>query len=77
MAKNRYLLLCEFCNWRKVTDGTDIKDMKEVKTCTSCHGARQFKCPGCGRLIRVRKIKTPEPIKPDLDDEDTGPSMIY
>jgi hypothetical protein len=27
-----YQLYCEICNWKKITDGSDVKDMVELKT---------------------------------------------
>ena len=32
MSIKLYQLYCEICNWKKITDGSDIGDMVEVKT---------------------------------------------
>lgn len=36
MKKNKeipfYMLYCEICNWKKVSDGSDIKEMTELNT---------------------------------------------
>lgn len=29
---NSYILYCEICNWKKITDGSDIGDMYEYHT---------------------------------------------
>lgn len=32
MSVKLYLLLCDYCGYKKITDGTDAKDLIEVKT---------------------------------------------
>lgn len=32
MSVKNYLLFCEFCSYKRLTDGTDAKDLTEVKT---------------------------------------------
>jgi len=54
----KYILFCHVCGWKKLTDGSDLQNMVEVKTCNHCSGARQFKCPGCGRLVRAAQART-------------------
>ncbi len=54
----KYILFCHVCGWKKLTDGSDLQNMVEVKTCSHCSGARQFKCPGCGRLVRAAQVRT-------------------
>ena len=58
MSVKQYILFCHVCGWKKLTDGSDLQDMVEVKTCNHCSGARQFKCPGCGRLVRAAGART-------------------
>ncbi len=58
MSVSLYLLYCQHCAFKKITDGSDLADFKEVKTCKDCGGARQFKCPGCGYLLRATKAAT-------------------
>ncbi|GAF90871.1 unnamed protein product [marine sediment metagenome] len=31
MSKKLYKLYCEICNWKKITDGTDVAGMFEMK----------------------------------------------
>ena len=54
----KYILFCHVCGWKRLTDGSDLQNMVEVKTCNHCSGARQFKCPGCGRLVRAAQART-------------------
>ena len=58
MSVSLYLLYCQHCAFKKITDGSDLANFKEVKTCRDCGGARQFKCPGCGYLLRATKAAT-------------------
>lgn len=32
MSVKTYLLFCQYCSYKKITDGTDVKDLIEVKT---------------------------------------------
>ena len=32
MAVKLYKLYCEICNWKRITDGSDIQDLYEIKT---------------------------------------------
>lgn len=55
MSVKLYIILCGNCNYKKLTDGSDLAFLNEVKTCKDCGGSRQFKCPKCGYLMRARK----------------------
>jgi len=57
MSVQQYILLCSFCGWKKLTDGADLGELVEVKNCRHCSGARQFKCPSCGRLVKAAKAR--------------------
>ena len=54
-----YVLKCSTCNWYQFTTAhpDEIKDLHEVTSCASC-GGRKFKCPGCGRIIKMVKIRS-------------------
>lgn len=58
MSVKLYLLFCSHCSYKRTTDGSDLSNLREVKTCTTCGGARQFKCPQCGYLMRATKANT-------------------
>lgn len=55
MTTRLYLLLCNHCKYKKLTDGSDVAFLTEVKTCKDCGGSRTFKCPKCGYLLRTTK----------------------
>lgn len=59
MSIKLYLLQCQTCDYKRFTDGSDISDLTEIVTCKSCGGAKKFKCPRCGRLIKTKKIQVP------------------
>ena len=67
-----YRLYCDYCNWSKFTDGTDLSGLVPHKR-SQIQGhiptfnsegkvvnrpfltmPKQFKCPGCGRVITAR-----------------------
>jgi len=58
MSEQLYLLHCSHCGNKKLTDGSGLSGLVEVKTCKDCGGARRFKCPKCGYLMKVGKANT-------------------
>jgi transcription elongation factor Elf1 len=58
MDKN-FVVKCNRCSWSKVSTGTsdDLKDLFEIKTCTNCGRPRQFRCPKCGMIAKLTRIK--------------------
>lgn len=32
MSIKSYLLYCDNCNYKRITDGSDVQDLKEIKT---------------------------------------------
>ena len=32
MTINTYMFYCEICNWKKISDGSEIQDLVEIKT---------------------------------------------
>ena len=54
-----FLLKCK-CKWWKKTTGTteDLKGLVEHKPCANCHGARKFKCPKCGTIVKMMRVTT-------------------
>jgi predicted RNA-binding Zn-ribbon protein involved in translation (DUF1610 family) len=74
-----YRLYCEICNWKKITDGSDVRGLTEVKKSKIQRGIpridpktkkvvepewktmpKQFKCPKCGRPVKIRRIANPQ-----------------
>jgi len=84
-----YLLLCQHCGWKKITDGSDLENMTEVQSCESCGGSKKYKCNQCGYVIQVAKAhidtKTDYMKKKDkeqsnnddLDDPENGIINIF
>jgi DNA-directed RNA polymerase subunit RPC12/RpoP len=57
------ILYCEYCNWKKILRDKDPSE-KDV-----------FKCPSCGRIIKLKKISDPQKelelqIKKEKDEEE-------
>lgn len=57
MEKN-FLISCR-CGWRELSTGIaqDLTHLKEVKLCAKCGRARTFRCPHCGKLAKMIRIK--------------------
>ncbi len=62
MSKKYYMLYCEYCNFKKVTDGTAAKDMYEVKT-SPIPGGRVAKDPETDKQIRGKPIVQPRKLR--------------
>ena len=58
MVQRLYQLFCQHCNFKKLTDGSDLANYTEVRSCQSCAGGRQFKCAKCGYLMKVSRAST-------------------
>lgn len=69
MSDILYVLNCQHCHFKKLTDGSDLVNYVEVKTCQSCSGSRRFKCPKCGYLMKVSSanVKTVNSSQKFLD----------
>jgi len=54
-----FILKCKKCQWYKKTLGTkdELKGLVEFKPCANCHGIRKFKCPDCGTIIKMFRLK--------------------
>ena len=42
MSIKRYLLFCEYCSYRRITDGSDIQDLYEYKTTPMMTGVPKY-----------------------------------
>lgn len=53
------MLKCLKCKWWRKCNGTtpELKDLVEFKPCVNCHGARKFKCPKCGTIIKMQRLQ--------------------
>jgi len=56
MSKKYYRLYCEICNWKKVTDGSEIDGLVEVKTSPVPGGVPKFD-PIKNKTITPKSIK--------------------
>jgi len=50
------MLYCEICNWKKITDGSDIKEMTEIKM-SSIPGGPPTLDPITKKVIVPKNIK--------------------
>jgi hypothetical protein len=57
-----YRLFCEICNWKKITDGTDLGDLKDIVLSPNAPKSKKkgFKCPKCGRIVFPVKVNDPQ-----------------
>lgn len=56
MAK-KYILLCQSCSWKLVSDLSD-DGLHELNN--DSMSSRKFRCPKCGRAVVPRKIADPQ-----------------
>ena len=63
-----YLLHCQNCGWRMFWDGSEdaVKGIYEYQACQNCHGARVFRCQGCGHQVRAKRVVDP-PAQPKME----------
>jgi hypothetical protein len=55
-----FLLRCKKCRWAKASSGLkdDLKDLNEITSaCPTCGKARRFKCPSCGDIAVLKRVK--------------------
>jgi hypothetical protein len=65
MSIKTYRLQCEFCNYKKTAPGSDFKELIEIPLAPVPKGLAKrghikrpklYRCPKCGRGIRVKKV---------------------
>jgi predicted RNA-binding Zn-ribbon protein involved in translation (DUF1610 family) len=58
MEKN-FMVRCHKCRWARLSTGlsSDLADLKEIISCPTCGKARQFKCPKCGLVAKLTRVK--------------------
>lgn len=58
MDKN-FILRCIKCRWARMSTGVsaDLADLREIKGCANCGGSRKFKCPKCGQIVKLLRVK--------------------
>lgn len=57
MAK--FILKCPACRWSRVNSGRsdELSDLTEIVRCKTCGRTREFKCPDCGKSIKLLRVK--------------------
>lgn len=63
MDKN-FIVRCHKCRWAKVTSGLkrDLEDLVEIPSnCSNCGKPREFRCPNCGLVAKMNRIKRQSP----------------
>jgi len=55
----RFIIRCPKCRWARMTSGisTELQDLREIKTCNNCGGPRKFRCPKCGQIAKMVRVK--------------------
>lgn len=58
MEKN-FKLTCPKCRFARMSTGLadDLKDLKEINTCASCGGGRKYRCPKCGAIAKLARVR--------------------
>jgi DNA-directed RNA polymerase subunit RPC12/RpoP len=53
----KYLLFCDYCNWKKISnlEGDDVLELKNDSM-----SSRKYRCLNCGRAVSPKKIKDPQ-----------------
>ena len=57
--EKKFIIRCLKCRWARMSTGLsdDLKDLKEIETCQNCGKPRQFRCPQCGLIAKLTRIK--------------------
>ena len=56
----RFIIRCPHCRWADINDGTStsLKNFTEINNhCSNCGKPRQFRCPRCGKIAKMTRIK--------------------
>lgn len=55
----KYVLKCPSCKWSRINSGRsdELSDLKEIIRCKTCGRTREFKCPECGKNIKLLRVK--------------------
>ena len=59
MSDKLFIIKCTRCHWVKMNNGTseELKDLFEYKKCANCGGPRKFRCPGCGKICKMNRLR--------------------
>jgi len=58
--EKKFVIRCHKCRWAAMTTGTsdDLQQYVEIPSnCSSCGKPREFRCPKCGRVAKMLRIK--------------------
>ena len=59
ISKN-FMLKCKSCSWSEMSTGIkeDLSNYLEIKSgCSTCGKYRKFKCPKCGGISLLKRVK--------------------
>ena len=60
--EQKFIIRCLKCRWAKLTTGisSDLAELTEIpSSCSKCGRPREFRCPKCGRVAKMTRIKVP------------------
>lgn len=59
MERKDFILRCKRCDWIRYTDGfsKEVEDLHEYKKCSTCGGPRKFRCPDCGNMVKMIRLR--------------------
>jgi transcription elongation factor Elf1 len=57
--EQNFIIRCPRCRWAEMSTGIseDLTHLSEVVTCTNCGGSRKFRCPRCGQLAKMTRVR--------------------
>lgn len=85
--ETRYQLICNHCSYKVLTDGSEnLKELIEIPTAPIqkkgkdfLNQTKKFKCPKCGYIFHISKLKSDENKKDDsnLEKKDNSPEIKW
>lgn len=61
-----FLIRCPKCRWGRTSTGCkdDLQDLKEVPSSPVEHTKRRFRCPKCGAIAEMHRVRGNAPLSP-------------